>query len=173
MTVCPRPSRRNRLTPMSPVSSPPDLIRAQPSSVSVRRRPKWAFFAGVEARHLVYVAVVAGAAFRLAQYLANVSLSLDESLLALNIHHRTFSQLFDQLDFNQAAPPGFLAIQKAAALFARRRRVRAQGGPTRCVSCQHGGLSAARADDSHRVDDGRRHDALRSRWRARRVRRDG
>jgi hypothetical protein len=48
--------------------------------------------------------------------LANVSLSLDESLLALNIHHRTFSQLFDQLDFNQAAPPGFLAIQKAAAL---------------------------------------------------------
>jgi hypothetical protein len=101
---------------MSRVSSPPDLIRAQPSSVSVRRRPKGAFFAGVEARHLLYVAVVAGAAFRLAQYLANVSLSLDESLLALNIHHRTFSQLFDQLDFNQAAPPGFLAAQKAAAL---------------------------------------------------------
>jgi hypothetical protein len=75
-----------------------------------------ALFLRVRARHLLYVAVVAGAALRLAQYLANVSLSLDESLLALNIGHRSFSQLFDQLDFNQAAPPGFLAIQKAAVL---------------------------------------------------------
>jgi uncharacterized membrane protein len=72
-----------------------------------------AFFARVEARHLVYLTVVAGALLRLAQYLANTSLSLDESLLALNIRHKTISQLFDRLDFNQAAPPGFLAVQKA------------------------------------------------------------
>jgi hypothetical protein len=75
-----------------------------------------ALFLRFEARHLLYVAVVAGVALRLAQYLANVSLSLDESLLALNVRHRAFSQLFEQLDFNQAAPPGFLAIQKAATV---------------------------------------------------------
>jgi hypothetical protein len=61
---------------------------------------------------LVYGFVTAGVALQLRQYLANKSLSLDESFLALNIINRPFTALFHPLDFNQGAPPVFLAVQK-------------------------------------------------------------
>lgn len=51
---------------------------------------------------------------RMLQYAANTSLSLDESALALNIVHRSYSGLFQQLDFNQGAPPAFLVLEKLA-----------------------------------------------------------
>jgi hypothetical protein len=52
---------------------------------------------------------------RTLQYLANTSLSLDEAAFALNVNHRSYAELFDQLDFSQGAPPAFLALEKLAA----------------------------------------------------------
>ena len=63
-------------------------------------------------RYAVGVVLFLGGLFRLRQYAYNRSLWLDESLLALNIVHRSWATLFGQLDMNQAAPPGFLFIEK-------------------------------------------------------------
>jgi hypothetical protein len=62
----------------------------------------------------VGVLVALGVALRLAYYLANPALSSDEAALALNLMHRSYGELFQQLDVNQAAPPGFLLVQKFA-----------------------------------------------------------
>ena len=67
-------------------------------------------------RSALYGAAALGLAVRLAQYLANTSLSVDEALLALNIRHRSLSGLGETLDFNQAAPYGFLALEKLASI---------------------------------------------------------
>jgi hypothetical protein len=63
---------------------------------------------------LVAVLVAIGVALRLTYYLLNPSLSSDEAALALNLMHRSYSGLFGQLDVNQAAPAGFLVLQKLA-----------------------------------------------------------
>jgi hypothetical protein len=51
-------------------------------------------------------------ALRLTYYVLNPALSTDEASLALNLMHRSYSDLLDRLDFNQAGPPGFLLVQK-------------------------------------------------------------
>jgi hypothetical protein len=61
---------------------------------------------------LVFALAAIAVTLRLGYYLLNPSLSVDEASLALNIMHRPFSNLFGQLDFNQAAPAGFLLVQK-------------------------------------------------------------
>jgi 4-amino-4-deoxy-L-arabinose transferase-like glycosyltransferase len=61
----------------------------------------------------VWAVVLVGIVLRVAQYLYNRSLWMDESFLALNLIDKPFSALFAQLSFNQAAPPGFLLIQRA------------------------------------------------------------
>lgn len=53
-----------------------------------------------------------GILVRLVQYLHNRSLWFDEANLALNIVNRSYLQLLSPLDNNQAAPPGFLWIEK-------------------------------------------------------------
>src|SRR5947209_20397995 len=55
-----------------------------------------------------------GITVRCVQYLANRSLWLDESFLALNIVHRTFLQLLQPLDYEQGAPLAFLMVERAA-----------------------------------------------------------
>jgi hypothetical protein len=57
-------------------------------------------------------AVGIGIMLRLLEFFKSRSLSQDEAQLALNIMNRSFDRLFGQLDFNQAAPQGFLALQK-------------------------------------------------------------
>jgi hypothetical protein len=57
-------------------------------------------------------AVGIGIMLRLVEFFRNRSLSQDEAQLALNIMNRSFDRLFGELDFNQAAPQGFLAVQK-------------------------------------------------------------
>ncbi|MCS7178325.1 MAG: glycosyltransferase family 39 protein [Anaerolineae bacterium] len=58
-----------------------------------------------------------GIAARLAQYLGNRSLWLDEAYLALNILNRDFSGLLRPLDHHQVAPPLFLwAVKLAVSL---------------------------------------------------------
>jgi hypothetical protein len=67
----------------------------------------------LRSRAVVSILVLAGLAFQLRQYLANRSVSLDESFLTLNISNRSLEGLLHRLDYNQAAPPVFLAAQKA------------------------------------------------------------
>jgi len=63
------------------------------------------------ARSIPWV-LAAGVAARVATYVSNRSLWLDEAMLALNIDQRSFAGLTGSLDFNQAAPLGFLWLEK-------------------------------------------------------------
>jgi uncharacterized membrane protein len=56
--------------------------------------------------------VVVGVALRIATYVANRSFSIDESLLALNVITKSPTQLLGHLFGVQAAPVGFLGLQK-------------------------------------------------------------
>jgi hypothetical protein len=60
----------------------------------------------------VITCIVIGASLRLYYYVSNPSMSVDEASLALNVMHRSYSNLLGRLDFNQAAPAGFLLLQK-------------------------------------------------------------
>jgi hypothetical protein len=64
-----------------------------------------------------------GAGLRLWQYWAGASLWADEANVALNVIERPLGQLLGPLDYRQVAPPGWLALQKAAvALFGEGER---------------------------------------------------
>lgn len=65
----------------------------------------------LRSRELVLVLVGLGALLQIAQYLANRSLWVDEAWLALNLIDRPLSGLTTTLDFQQAAPPGFVLIE--------------------------------------------------------------
>jgi hypothetical protein len=70
----------------------------------------------LSSKNWIMVLIGAGVVLRLAQYLANRSLWLDEAYLALNIVNRSFVDLLQPLDYNQGAPIGFLMVEKAAIL---------------------------------------------------------
>jgi uncharacterized membrane protein len=71
-------------------------------------------------RFAVWAVVLLGVALRLHQYVYNRSLWLDEAFLALNLLEKPFTALFGQLSFNQAAPPGFLLVERAdVAMFGK------------------------------------------------------
>lgn len=55
-----------------------------------------------------------GALVRLVEYVSNRSLWGDEAMLVLNLVERSYLELLQPLDYNQAAPPGFLWIEKLA-----------------------------------------------------------
>jgi hypothetical protein len=63
---------------------------------------------------IIFGVLTLGVAVRTAHYFANRSLWLDEAMLALNIGERSFAGLLDPLAFNQAAPLGFLWLEKLA-----------------------------------------------------------
>jgi 4-amino-4-deoxy-L-arabinose transferase-like glycosyltransferase len=62
---------------------------------------------------VVAFAVVLGSIFRIVQYAADRSLWRDEAAIAINIMDRSAGSLFGSLAFAQAAPPGFLLVEKA------------------------------------------------------------
>jgi hypothetical protein len=66
------------------------------------------------ANALVWVFVMLGILLRLRQYFFNRSLWLDESMLSLNIVRRSLAELVKPLDYAQAAPVGFLWLEKLA-----------------------------------------------------------
>jgi hypothetical protein len=66
------------------------------------------------ARVVVWILLALGVALRLRVYLFNRSLWLDEAMLALNIMARPFGRLMEPLEFNQAAPLGFLFAERTA-----------------------------------------------------------
>ena len=61
---------------------------------------------------IAWLTIGVGILLRLAQYVANRSLWLDEAYLALNISQRSFAGLLQPLDYGQAAPVGFLLLEK-------------------------------------------------------------
>ncbi|MFB2838229.1 glycosyltransferase family 39 protein [Floridanema evergladense] len=64
--------------------------------------------------YLALFAILFGITIRFSQYLSNRSLWGDEASIALNIVDRSYLELLQPLDYNQAAPPGFLWIEKLA-----------------------------------------------------------
>jgi hypothetical protein len=60
--------------------------------------------------------VIIGGALRLITYLLNRSLWRDEAALAMNIIDRSYAGLLEPLDSYQAAPLGFLMLEKTAVL---------------------------------------------------------
>ena len=63
---------------------------------------------------LVFSVVAAGVVLRLFHYLYCRSMWFDEACLTLNIVHRGFAELATPLGFHQAAPIGFLWLERAA-----------------------------------------------------------
>jgi len=61
---------------------------------------------------VVGIIIGLGIVLRLVQYLHNRSLFIDDAGLALNLIEKTFSELFQPLDYYQMAPPGFLLVAK-------------------------------------------------------------
>ena len=60
----------------------------------------------------IWFIIFLGIILRLRQYFGDRSLWLDESALALNIINSSYAQLLKPLAFNQAAPIGFLLLEK-------------------------------------------------------------
>lgn len=78
-----------------------------------RAKPRLAVIRGfVFSDGFLFLLVMLGILLRVAVYLDNRPFWTDEAQLALNIRSKTMFQLFGHLDFCQAAPPGFLAIEK-------------------------------------------------------------
>src|SRR5579864_5051728 len=63
---------------------------------------------------LTWAFVTLGVLLRIRQYLFNRSLWLDESMLSLNIIRRSAAELAKPLDYAQAAPVGYLWLEKLA-----------------------------------------------------------
>lgn len=76
------------------------------------------FWASVKQQNSLQVFCILGVLFgmlvRLTEYLSRRSLWGDEAMLALNLINRSYLELLKPLDYNQAAPPGFLWIEKFA-----------------------------------------------------------
>ncbi|HST24294.1 MAG TPA: glycosyltransferase family 39 protein [Blastocatellia bacterium] len=68
------------------------------------------------AKRLAWGIIAFGVILRAAQYLFNAALYVDEGALALNIIKRSFAGLLQPLDSEQAAPVGFLFLEKLAFL---------------------------------------------------------
>ncbi|MGA9771896.1 MAG: glycosyltransferase family 39 protein [Blastocatellia bacterium] len=68
------------------------------------------------AKRLAWLIIAFGILLRATQYLFNAALYVDEGALALNIIKRSFAGLLEPLDSEQAAPVGFLFLEKLAFL---------------------------------------------------------
>jgi hypothetical protein len=79
------------------------VLDAPPLEGRVTRRTRW----------LVAGALAFGVAARLAQYAARTSIWHDEAFVALNVAGKSWAELLGPLDWGEAAPPGFLAVEKA------------------------------------------------------------
>lgn len=85
-------------------------LESAPAARKEPRRLTWATV--LDSRWLPAGIIAFGILLRLVRYLADRSLWLDESLLTLNLLHRSYAELLEPLDFGQGAPTGFLMLQK-------------------------------------------------------------
>jgi hypothetical protein len=83
---------------------------ASPSTESILPKERLKFKGTLVALLAVFAG---GAGLRIWYYAANVSLFFDECALAINVHYRTYAALSQRLDYDQAAPLGFLFMLKA------------------------------------------------------------
>jgi hypothetical protein len=90
-------------------SKAPTSARGRRSDLSTS---SYVFVPSRAAAVVCYSVIATGIGLRLLQLLSDRGLSQDEAQLALNIMHRSVPGLFGQLDSQQAAPVGFLAVQK-------------------------------------------------------------
>jgi uncharacterized membrane protein len=89
----------------------PLTVSAEMRSATHSRERAW----NARAYNALLVGSIAfGSALRIAQYASNRALWRDESGVALNILGRSFGGLLRPLAFHQAAPPGFLLVEKLA-----------------------------------------------------------
>ncbi len=86
-----------------------DLVEPEPGSDSNSAAARWRML-------LLILAAGFAVALRLRMLLIGRSLWLDESALALNICARSFGQLLEPLAYDQAAPIGFLLIERASVV---------------------------------------------------------
>jgi len=70
----------------------------------------------IKVDYLWWGIILLGVFLRLRQYLLNRSLWSDEASLAMNLVTRNFNELTQLLDYNQAAPIGFLFIEKLSII---------------------------------------------------------
>ena len=94
----------------------PDARRMAPHAAAVTRRGEER---GPEPAHPIAIGrglVALGALLRIARWFANRSLWGDEGSLAINVVERSFAGLAGPLAHGQAAPIGFLWLEKAATL---------------------------------------------------------
>jgi uncharacterized membrane protein len=83
------------------------LLDLKTNSVQQKR---WSNFL----KYLSFLFMFCGIVLRLSQYLNNRSFWFDEVSLALNIVERSYGEFTQTLDYNQAAPLGFLWLEKLA-----------------------------------------------------------
>lgn len=76
-----------------------------PSGSGLRGRASAALVVGI---------MLLGAALRAKDFFSSRSLWFDEAMLGLNVVSRGYAALLKPLDFSQAAPPGFLLLEKTA-----------------------------------------------------------
>lgn len=102
--------RRTQIVAERPAEASAARVRTDPG-LAVAAAVRWSL--GHTTALLWGIAAV-GALLRVARYLDNRSLWLDEAFLAINLTDKSFSDLFGRLEFLQSAPAGFLAAEKAA-----------------------------------------------------------
>jgi 4-amino-4-deoxy-L-arabinose transferase-like glycosyltransferase len=85
-------------------------------TIGVTQPPPERKRSGFSIEQLFWVIAAIGVVPRLSIFLENHALWLDEAMLALSITHRTLSQLTLPLDWNQAAPVGFLFLEKLSVM---------------------------------------------------------
>ena len=81
--------------------------------ISEAARPPWGQDR-IAAIALPCAVLFAACALRLAEYVHNKAIWLDEAYLALNILSRSYAGLLERLDFGQGAPIAFLMLERAA-----------------------------------------------------------
>ena len=94
-------------------SSAPAQTAPPPAGVAQPTSRAWL---GLGYARWLWILVAVGVAVRLEQYLFNRSLWLDESLMALNLLHRSFAQLTKPLDYQLVAPLAWLFAEKICSL---------------------------------------------------------
>lgn len=99
-------------------------VQASTSAIPARSTPAQALssepwtrkWLGIGYGRWLWIIAAAGVLFRLEQYIFDRSLWLDESLMALNVLHRSFGQLTQPLDYQLVAPLAWLFAEKCCRL---------------------------------------------------------
>ncbi|MGE5207483.1 MAG: hypothetical protein ACM3PW_17865, partial [Chlamydiota bacterium] len=94
-------------------AAPPEALPAAPSGAKQTGSRGWL---GIGYGRWLWIISALGIAVRLEQYLFDRSLWLDESLMVLNLLHRSFAQLTKPLDYQLVAPLAWLFAEKSCSL---------------------------------------------------------